>query len=924
MVVRHQMGLHGRTSELEQLVGAFERVREGQSAVLVIRGEAGIGKTALWRHACSRISGYRLEQIAGVESEMELPFAGLHQLCRPMLDRVDDLPDPQRGALGVAFGLASGDAPDRFMVALAALSLLASVAEERPLVCVVDDAQWLDDASSQVLGFVARRLLAERMAILFATRQPSAGDVLTGLPELSLEGLSEQEARALLATAVPGRLDESVRDRVVAEARGNPLALLELPRGLSGPRLAGGFGLPDVPSISHGIEASFLRRVDGLPQDTRELLLVAAAEPVGDPALLWRTAKRLGISRSAPEPAVQADLLGIDTHVRFRHPLVRSAVYRAASDASRRRVHKALAEEIDAAGEPDRRAWHRAQASDGADEAVAAELEQSASRAQARGGLAAAAAFLARAAAMTVDPARRGERTLAAAQANLHAGWFDAALELVGAAESEQLDELARARTVLLRAELAFAQDRGNDATQLLLRAAGTLEPLDARLARETYLDAWGAGMFAGRLAPQGSGLLDVARAVQAAPVPHGPPRASDLLLDGFALLFTNGRVAAAPILQRAARAFAGEEASVEEVMRWGWLATAAAVTVWDYETCVAVATRCVDLARELGALTMLPVSMNVLVQVLSRGGDFAKAELLIDEANTVREATGTRIAPSGPLVLTAVRGGDGAASTLIDATIEMATAGGQGTAVQYARWAQSAVANARGRYAEAAAAASEAISDMPELFIAGWASNELVEAAARSGNSKLAAEAVARLAEATEGNEFGWAVGVNARALALTSEGETAERHYRVAIDELSGTRLRPELARARLLYGEWLRRENRRVDAREQLRAAHEEFTAIGMEAFAERARGELQATGEKVRKRTADTRDDLTPQERQIAHLAGEGLSNPEIGARLFLSPRTVQWHLHKVFAKLGIGSRKELRNALPASGPELTGV
>jgi DNA-binding CsgD family transcriptional regulator len=913
--------LLGRANERDVLDRLLESVRGGQSAALVVRGEAGVGKTALLRYCARQASGFRVARIAGVESEMELPFAAVHQLSAPMLDRLDALPAPQRAALRVALGVSSGTAPDLFLVGLAVLSLLSAVAEERPLLCFVDDAQWLDAASGQVLGFVARRLLAESVGLVFAVRDPSDERALTGLPELLLGGLPDEDARALLATVIPGRLDERVRDRIVAETRGNPLALLELPLGLSAARLAGGFGLPELLPLAGQIEESFLRRLEELPPETRRLLLVAAAEPVGDPALMWRAATRLGVASTALEPAARTGLLDVAARVRFRHPLVRSAVYRSASDLERRRTHGALAGATDAELEPDRRAWHRAQAAQGPDEDVAAELERSAGRAQARGGRAAAAAFLGRAADLTVDPTRRAERMLAAAQANLHAGAFDAALGLLAAAQAEPLDELGRARVDLLHAEVAFAQNRGSDAPQLLLHAARTLEPLDARLSRETYLDAWSAALFAGRLASAGS-LLDVSRAVRTAPEPQHPPRPSDLLLDGFALAFTEGRRAATPLLERAATAFAGTEVSVEEVLRWGWLATAAAVYMWDYDTCLAVATREVQLARDSGALDVLAVGVNVLGQAVTLGGDFASAVLLTAEADAVTEATGMRVAPYGALVHQAFRGHEADAARLIDATIRDATAGGQGTAVQYAHWATAVVMNGLGRYEEALAAAIEASDDTPELFVSAWALVEHVEAACRTGNAELAAHALARLAEQTQASATEWALGIEARSRALLSDGETAEDLYREAIDRLARTRLRPELARAHLLYGEWLRRDGRRASARQQLRTAREMLAAIGMEAFAERAGRELVATGETVRKRTAQSRDELTPQERQIARLACDGLSNPEIGARLFLSPRTVEWHLRKVFGKLGISSRMGLHDALPSRDNEAT--
>jgi DNA-binding CsgD family transcriptional regulator len=913
--------LLGRASEREALDRLLENVRGGQSAVLVVRGEAGVGKTALLQHCAQQASGFRVARIAGVESEMELPFAGLHQLCAPMLERLGGLPEPQQAALGVALGLSSGAVPDRFLVALAALSLLAEVAAERPLLCVVDDAQWLDAASGQVLGFVARRLLAESVAIVFAVRDPMNERELVGLPELALGGLAEEDARALLATVIPGRLDERVRDRLVAETRCNPLAILELPRALAATHLPGGFGFENAYPLPGRIEESFLRRLESLPEEARLLLLVAAAEPIDDPLLVWGAAEQLGIGLSAAAADATEGLLSIGERVIFRHPLVRSAVYRSATVRERRAVHLALAQATDHDADPDRRAWHLASAAAGPDEQVALELERSAGRAQGRGGLAAAAAFLQRAVALTADSGRRADRALAAAEASVQAGVFDVARRLLATAEAGPLDELQRARLDLLRAEAAYAESRGSEAPALLLRAAKTLDPLDPKLARDTYLDAWSAALFAGRLASAGS-LHHVSREALARPRSTGPQRPSDLLLHGFSLAFTDGRAAAAPVLERAASGFAGQDVTVEEVLRWGWLATAAAVMVWDYDTCLAVAGRGVLLARESGALAVLAVSVNVLAQAVALGGESDSAALLIAEADSVTEATGARVAPYGALVLAGLQGREAEAAAVIDATIHEATAGGQGTAVQYAHWARALLLNGLGRYQEALAVAQDASDDTPELFVSAWALSELVEAAARSEDMARARGALDRLAEATSAAETDWGLGIAARSRALLSEGEAAQRLYREAIDRLGRTRLRPELARAHLLYGEWLRREGRRVDAREQLRTAHEMLETIGMEAFAERARRELLATGKKVRKRTSDTRDELTGQERQIAGLARDGLSNPEIGARLFLSSRTVEWHLGKVFAKLGITSRMGLRDALPHPDQEAT--
>ena len=390
-------GLRGRRRERDALDRLLTDVRAGQSRVLVVRGEAGIGKTALVDHLAARAAGCRVARAAGVESEMELAYAGVHQLCAPLVDRLPRLPGPQREALATALGLSGGAAPDRFLVGLAVLGLLSDAAAERPLVCLVDDAQWLDRASAQALAFVARRLLAESVALVFAVREPIDGQDLAGLPPLAVGGLDDADARALLDSAMPGRLDERVRERVVAEARGNPLALLELPRGLTVAEMAGGFALPDAGPMASRIEQSFVRQLHSLPDETRRLLLTAAAEPVGDVPLLWRAAERLGIGPDAAAPAAAAGLIELGPRVRFRHPLVRSAAYRSAEPPDRRAVHRALADATDADTDPDRRAWHRAHAATGPDEAVACELEHSSDRARGRADAHSGAARRARA-----------------------------------------------------------------------------------------------------------------------------------------------------------------------------------------------------------------------------------------------------------------------------------------------------------------------------------------------------------------------------------------------------------------------------------------------------------------------------------------------------------------------------------------------
>ena len=905
-------GLLGRSSECDTLDRLVATVRAGQSAVLVVRGEAGVGKSALLASLIERASGCRIVRAAGVESEMELPFAGLHQLCGPMLDRLDRLPAPQRDALATAFGLSAGDPPDRFLVGLAVLSLLSEVAEDGPLVCVVDDAQWQDRASAQILAFVARRLLAEAVGLVFAVREPSPTQDLAGLPELVVSPLDERDASALLQSAVPGRLDERVADRVVAEARGNPLALLELPRGLTSAELAGGFASPEVLPLASRIEQSFVRQLEPLPAETRRLLLTAAAEPLGDVTLLWRAAGRLGLGIDAAAPAQAAGLIELGARVRFRHPLLRSAAYRAASVSDRQEIHQALAEATDPETDPVRRAWHRAQAASGPDEAVADELERSADRAHARGGVAAAAAFLARAAELTPDPAQRGSRAVAAAQAKFEAAASDAALELLATAELAPLDELQRARLERLRAEITFARTRGRDAPALLLDAARRLEPHDAAMARETHLEAMAAALFAGRLGDE-PGVRETAEAARAAPAAPRPPRAIDLLVDGLATRFTEGYAAGVPPLRTALGAFRSVEGLTASDVRWLWLACRLAQDLWDDELWYELATRALRVARETGALRVLPTAATYRACLHVHEGAFGAASSLIAETDAIVDATGLAPLNLASLMLAAWRGNEAEVLGVVETGLPLATARGEGMALGVAGWVTALLYNGHGRYADALAAAQRAC-EYEDVGAFGWALVELIEAGVRSGATDAASTALDRLSERTQASGTDWALGIEAGSRALLSDERGTEPHYREAVERLERSRGVVHLARARLLYGEWLRRENRRVDAREQLRAAHDHFGRIGAEAFAERARRELAATGETVRKMTVETRDLLTPQEAQIARMASDRQTNPEIGAKLFISPRTVEYHLKKVFTKLDIGSRKELAGAL----------
>ena len=898
-----------RRTERAALGQLLEAVRGGRSGALVVHGEAGVGKTALVDDAIAA-AGMRIARVAGVESEMELAYAALQQLCAQLLDGLDGLPEPQRAALGVVFGLRSGQAPDRFLVGLAALSLLADAAGKQPLLCVIDDAQWLDRASAQVMGFVARRLFAEQVALVIVTRE--SGGEFRGLPELAVGGLRDGDARELLASAIRRPLDERMRERFIAEAGGNPLALLELPKGLTPAELAGAFGVTAAPGLLRRLEDSFRLRLAVLPETTQRLLLVAAAEPTGDPVLVWRAAGQLGIGMEAAAPAQADGLLMIGARVTFRHPLVRSAAYQAASPGVRRAAHRALADATDPKADPDRRAWHRAQAAAGPDEEVAAELEHSAGRAQARGGFAAAAAFLERSAELTPGAGRRADRALAASYAMSQAGAFDAALGLLAAAEAGPLDDLPRARAALLHGQIAFASSHGRDAETLLLKAARLFEPLDAGLARETYLDALSAALFAGRRPARG--LREAGETARDAPPPPRPASAPDLLLDGLAVLATDGYPAGVPVLKQAVSAFRGDEVSRDEGLRWLWQACYAAELVWDDGSWDALSERHVRLAGEAGALIAMPIALNMRALPCLLAGEFAAAASLITQLESVTEVTGGSIAPYASVMLAAMRGRGPEVARLIEAGRRETERRAVGSWHTFAQWASAVLHNGLGQYEEALVAAEQASQDSGVLPPANWAVVELIEAATRSGAPERTAPALHRLIQMTRASGSDWALGIEARARALVSGDEAAEIRYREAIDYLGRTRLRVELGRAQLVYGEWLRRQRRTRDAREQLRHAYTLFSGVGMEAFAERARAELRATGAQVLKRSTGARDVLTAQEALIARLASQGASNAQIGAQLFISPATVAYHLGKVFAKLGIGSRSQLARAL----------
>jgi DNA-binding CsgD family transcriptional regulator len=910
--------LVGRAAELGLVGALLQESSQGHSRVLVIRGEPGIGKTVLLEHAIGAASGFRVVRATGVESEMELPFAALHQLCAPLLDHMGRLPGPQMEALATAFGLAAGPSPDRFLISLASLSLLTEASEDTPILCVIDDAQWLDNASAQTLAFIARRLLADRVCLLFGTRELTQD--LKGLPELTLEGLDDASAQALLASVVHVPVDDGVRDRIVAETRGNPLAIVEWTRGLSASELGGGFATPALVSIERHAEESFRSRLDELSPSARMFLTIAAAEPSGDAALVWRAAAELRITGEDADPAVDVGLVEVGTRVLFRHPAARSVAYTAAATGERRDAHRALAEATNAAADPDRRAWHLALAASGPDEDVAKELQRAAGRARARGGMAASAAMLERSAALTIDPAQRLHRTILAAQAHLEAGAPDASMSLLTAVEAGPLDDVSRARVELLRGGFAMMWGDNGDAAALLSRAARRLERIDAGSARRIYIDALSAAVSASNYAPADADVETVAAAAIAAPSATGPERPQNYLLEGLARVVVYGTAAAAPVLRRALELFRETKLGDEEGLWFGYQCAAASV-LWDHEQFEELGRNLVQSARDVGALRLLPMALDTAALPYIFGGDLSTAELLIGEAELFVEATRSEFAVYAGAMIAAWRGNDPEAEQLIGATIAQARTRGQGMAVKVMQSALATLYNGLGRYDDALAAAQQA-AEPPSWWAFQLTLHELIEAACRTGQPEIAAAALERLTATTQPIGTPWAIGVTTRARALVNAGDAAEALFLESIEQLERSPVRPELARSHLAYGEWLRRENRRSDARRHLRRAYEQFSQMRMDAFAERARRELRATGETVRKRKVETHAELTPQELQVAMLARDGLSNREIGGRLFISAHTVQYHLSKVFTKVGISSRAQLSVALVSGSPEQT--
>jgi DNA-binding CsgD family transcriptional regulator len=847
------------------------------------------------------------------EAEVELPYAGLQLLCAPMMGAAARLAAPQREALEAAFGLRDAGQPNPFLVGVAVLGLLSEVAAERALLCVIDDAQWLDEVSARAVAFVARRLDDEGVAIVLAMRVVE--EPFSDLPQLAVEGLGDADARELLRRALPGTIDARVRDQLIAESRGNPLALQELPRALSPAELAGGFALARSMPLESRIEQSLVARFAPLPAPTRTLLLLAAADPTGDPALLWRACAALGVEPGALDDAQQAGALVVGARVAFRHPLMRSAVYRAAAPDVRRAVHAALADATDVDRDPDRRAWHRACATLWPDEGVADDLERSATRARTRGGVAAAAAFLERSAELSPDPARRAQRLLAAAEAKHNAGAPEAALRLLDSARDQPLTPLQEALIGRLRARADYALRRDGGAAHELLAAAQALEPLDPTLARDTYLLALSAALNAGRLGEPGS-VAAVADAILNATAQDTSDRARDLVLRGQALLAAEGQAAALPTLRRAWRAYAEQPLDALEVS-WMWFGARAAQDLWDAEAMRTLALRQVDLAHESGALTVLSSALSQLMVVHVFDGQLDAGEAVCDEIDAILSVTGHPLPKAGRLFLAAYRGQADEVARWAREVRADGHARREGYALSAANLAEAVLYNGLGRYGDALASARRELPHTGELYHAMRALLEVVEAATRTGEPATAQEALERLRGVTEPvGDNDWARAMVALAEAQLADGDAAEPLYLEAIERFGRVPVPMLAARSQLLYGELLRRRHRRIDAREQLRPAYEVLSACGYNAFAERAARELAATGETLRARTPESLDELTDQERNVARLARDGLTNRDIGGRLFISARTVEYHLRKVFVKLGISSRSELRQVLGA--------
>jgi DNA-binding CsgD family transcriptional regulator len=911
-------GLVDRARERAALDNLLDAVRRGLSATLVLRGEAGIGKTALLESAINSANDFRVVRALGIESEMELGFAGLHQLVVPFLSALERLPAAQHHALASAFGLVAGGPPDRFQVGLATLTLLADAAAEVPLLCVVDDTQWLDLESADVLCFVARRLYADRIAFLFAVREPVERRVsLAGLPEMHIGGLTGNDAHTLVASVATGPVDSQVSQRIIAETQGNPLAILELTAELTPRQLSSTLLLPNPLPIGNRLQQRFIRQMKGVPATTQTLLLLAAAEPSGDAVVLWRAARALKLDRRAVAPAEANRLLVVGPHVAFRHPLIRSAIYYGAPAAERRRIHEVLAAATDPTIDPDRHAWHRAAAAVEPDEDVAAELAQCGQRAQRRGSYSSAASFLSRAAELTPDPGRRAQRLLAAAEGALMAGAPDRAQGLLDEAIPELRDPLQRAVARSLDGGVRLALGQGGQTPSILLEAARSMRPFDIRLARQTLLGALEGAVYI-HPATTGPVLREIAREAMALPRPRQTPaRPVDFLLDGYAALITIGYPGGTPLLSQAIRSMTNGELDATDGLRWLGLVSLAAQSLFDDAAVHTVATRWVRLAREHAALTILPIALAYLGGAELAAGRLKECEALSEQSLEISAATGNPgmlgAAAHGNAYLLAWRGNEAEARERAAAHLEYALERGQTGIVHFARYALLVLELGLGRYQAALENALPIFEDDPPAA-GSWVLPNLIEAAGRSGHERVARDALNRLTERAKASGTSLALGFLARSRALLAPDAEAESLYQESIGHLGRSSAKPELARSHLLFGEWLRRQGRRRDAREQLRTAHDLFASMGTGAFADRAWVELLATGERARKRTLETQDQLTAQERQIARLVRDGARNQEIAAQLFISASTVQYHLVKVFRKLGVTSRTQLARIL----------
>jgi DNA-binding CsgD family transcriptional regulator len=910
------MTLLGRGGERDQVDRVLTAARQGLSGVLVLRGEPGIGKTTILNYAVGAAEDLQITRIEAIESEMELGFAALHQLLLPFLGDVGTLPPPQRDALSSAFGLGYRGPADRFMVALATLTLLSHAASKRGLLCVVDDAQWLDRESAVVLTFVARRLHADAVAILFAVRDPWDRQTdLADLPGIQLEGLPGPEARRLLSAGIPN-LDDQVGQRIVAETRGNPLALIEVGRELTPGQLAGVAPLPELLPFGRELEACFLRQARRLPADTQTLLLTAAAEPTGDPGLLWRAGHDLGFGPAAAAPAQAEDLIVVETVVRFRHPLIRSAVYYSAAPIERRRIHRALAGATDPGHDPDRRAWHLSEATAEPDEGVAADLERAAGRATTRGGWAASAAFLTRAAVLTPDPGTQARRLLAAAHAEIAAGAPDKAQLLL----DRSLDHLDGRRQdgLAKRAQGAIYQvlNQPGQAAAVLLAAVLDLAAFDVRLARAALLDALTAATISGSLALDGATLLEVAAAARDVPLTAGQaPGTGDLLLDAAATLVLDGHRVAAPLARVAIAALTHDQSESAEMLAWLEVGCSLAGVLGDDAMMRMLAGRLERQARRQGALTALSTALTYSATSQLFSGCLDTAQALYTERGAI-EAARECNCNLGNLLVTAWRGrGRETRAEAVNVT-QAAIDQGQGHRLTWVEYALCVLELSLGRYQEAWASTPSGFEENP--YVSAFGLPDFIEAAVRSSHRASAQKALTRAAGQVPADGSPMALGLLARSRALLASDAEADVLYAEAIERLAACPSTIQLARTQLLYGEWLRRRKRRTEARQQLRAAYTQFEDMGAAGFAERARLELIATGETARKRSPETRNDLTPQESQIAALASHGATNPEIASKLFISPSTVDYHLRKVFRKLDVTSRRHLAGASVA-GP-----